>query len=173
MTEARRIAINKITGVILNNSSINFPFTYNQLEKIVKDFGGSIKKGKLEKFTYGMIEVNGEHNFTITYREDEPEEEKLYTIAHELGHYFLHITDDNGHPKEKYIDSPLFRRGVSSEEDEANEFASSLLMPVDVFNNFIDTNKVNNKIDINTVAKHFNVSTTVALNRGKSLGRFL
>ncbi len=173
MTEARRIAINKITDVIRSNFSINFPFTYEQLEKIVKDFGGKIEKDKLEKFTYGKIEVNGEQNFTITYREDEPDEEKLYTIAHELGHYFLHITDENGHPKEIYIDSPLYRRGVSSEEDEANEFASALLMPKDVFNSYIDNNKVNNKIDINTVAKHFNVSPTVALSRGKSLGRFL
>ncbi len=173
MTEARRIAINKITKVILNSSTVTSPFSYENLYKIVQIFGGSIKNEKLEKFTYVMIKVKGEHNFTITYREDEPEEEKLYTIAHELGHYFLHITDDNGHPKDTYIDSPLFRRGVSSEEDEANEFASALLMPEDIFNSYIDSNKVEQTININKVAKHFNVTPAVALNRGKALGRFL
>ena len=55
---------------------------------------------------------------------------RRFTIAHELGHYFL-----EGHPEEILKSSPLhvsragFTEGGSSIEIEADHFASGLLMP--------------------------------------------
>lgn len=46
-----------------------------------------------------------------------------FTIAHELGHYFLHLANEDN----KLITS--FRRDQSPRETEANKFAAELLMP--------------------------------------------
>jgi len=172
MTEARKIAINQIAEFILSQLHISAPLNEKQLKSLVELLGGTVKSDTFDKMTYGMIKVNGEDNFIITYNKDNSSE-TLFTIAHELGHYFLHLRDENGNLKDTYHDSPLYRRGISVEEDEANEFASALLMPKEVFNKYIDDNKNNQQIDLVKLANYFNVSQTVALNRGKSLGRFL
>lgn len=58
---------------------------------------------------------------------------KRFTIAHELGHYFLHRLD-----KDIFVDhkqfKPAFRNHISStgentQEREANAFAAAILMP--------------------------------------------
>jgi Zn-dependent peptidase ImmA (M78 family) len=82
--------------------------------------------------TAGMIIKRG-GDVSILVKGDDRPYRKQFTIAHELGHYFLHLTDDG-----EYIDKDanLFRRqpgeGTTPErgrEIQANMFAASLLMP--------------------------------------------
>lgn len=93
-----------------------------------KDFAGAIKK-----FTEGItIFVNSSHS----------EKRKLFTIAHELGHFFLHFNDlDNGIISYRHAElyanySPEERK----KEEDANHFAAELLMPKDTFISFFIKN---------------------------------
>lgn len=90
------------------------------------------------------------------------ESKKRFTIAHELGHYFL--------PNHKGIaynciikDQTLGDSSLFEEEREANEFASELLMPTKIFKEII----AHVNIDLNIpsavkIAKYFNVSKIAA-----------
>jgi len=71
----------------------------------------------------GMLYVYENGKGTIYVREHDPDVRQRFTIAHELGHYFLHYTAG---------ESTTFvslRRSRSARETEANAFAAELLMP--------------------------------------------
>ncbi|WP_298905114.1 ImmA/IrrE family metallo-endopeptidase [uncultured Aliiroseovarius sp.] len=67
---------------------------------------------------------------------------RRFTVAHELGHYFL-----DGHPEEIQKTAPIhiskagFSEGSSSIELEADHFASGLLMPSRLVSNVIGTSR--------------------------------
>lgn len=72
----------------------------------------------------GIIYVdNAKNEKQILVNEADFERRQLFTIAHELGHYFLHIAAD---PDGVIIS---FRGEKSAEEREADMFAAELLMP--------------------------------------------
>ena len=82
----------------------------------------------------GMIVKRG-HDVAILINRSDPPFRKRFTIAHELGHFFLHL-DDDGEFVDK--DANLFRRQPDdarvitedrNREIQANMFAASLLMP--------------------------------------------
>lgn len=68
---------------------------------------------------------------------------RRFTVAHELGHYFL-----EGHPEEILKSAPIhiskagFSQGSNSIELEADHFASGLLMPSKLVSGVIGTNCV-------------------------------
>lgn len=68
---------------------------------------------------------------------------RRFTVAHELGHYFL-----EGHPEEILKTAPIhiskagFSQGTSSIELEADHFASGLLMPTKLVCGVIGTSRV-------------------------------
>ncbi len=68
---------------------------------------------------------------------------RRFTVAHELGHYFL-----EGHPEEILKTAPIhlsragFSQGTSSIELEADHFASGLLMPSKLVGSVIGGNRV-------------------------------
>lgn len=68
--------------------------------------------------------------WVIYVRKEDPFTRRRFTIAHELGHFFLHLGEGN-----RRITNPLHRAGVDPDaqmEREANQFAASLLMPAPV-----------------------------------------
>jgi Zn-dependent peptidase ImmA (M78 family) len=78
----------------------------------------------------GIISRDGHGNPAIYVKSSDPPVRKRYTVAHELGHFFLHSDI------EKFVDSRsnLYRHnGIDGEdrlrEVQANLFAVSLLMP--------------------------------------------
>ena len=79
-------------------------------------------EGKVGKEISGAIKKNGE-TYTILVNEDESDVRARFTIAHELGHYFLHVKNDS----RQIVTS--FRRDRSHRETAANKFAAELLMP--------------------------------------------
>lgn len=85
-----------------------------------------------------------------------------FTIAHELGHYFLH-RDVGG-----FEDRALFRRELQFDrrESEANSFASKLLMPETEFRTFVLARRPSMSI----TAQHFGVSEAAARYRADALG---
>ncbi len=85
-----------------------------------------------------------------------------FTIAHELGHYFLHRGLQS-----KFVDKKLFRDGASNRmETEANSFAGELLMPESEFRKFLSSRS--NKVE--DIAEHFGVSAMAVQVRAEILG---
>ena len=109
--------------------------------------------GYLKKTESGwLIAVNSLHH---------PRRQK-FTLAHELGHYFLHRHNHN-----KFMDKTLFRNGqTSSLEIEANAFASELLMPEDALKQYV--NNVSKKVE--DIAEYFGVSAVAVRYRAQKLG---
>lgn len=91
---------------------------------------------------------------------------KRFTVAHELGHFLLHKDD-----RIQFEDVELYRTDheYSPEdkkmEEEANRFASEILMPEDVFKSAILQGK-----SLAEIAKEFAVSPIAAEVRAKLLG---
>ena len=72
---------------------------------------------------------------TIFVNDKDNEKRKLFTIAHELGHFFLHTNDLNSGII-SYRDSELYSKydvEGRRKEEEANHFAAELLMPREIF----------------------------------------
>lgn len=85
-----------------------------------------------------------------------------YTIAHELGHYFLHK-----HLHTRFEDVIYFRGGEPSKEEwQANEFASNILMPEQELREYVRKGIV----EIDDLAEKFQVSTLALRIRAKNLG---
>ena len=78
-----------------------------------------------------------EGGWEILFRESDPSRRVVFTVAHELGHYALHLRDQ-GHGRFVDRDSHLYRlverpdgvdKAERSREIQANMFAAALLMP--------------------------------------------
>lgn len=110
----------------------------------------------------------GTDQFVIRYLPDKPETRILFSIAHELGHLFLHLLDDNG----KIMFNEGFQRNMEKTEQEleANEFAAAFLMPDDRFVEVCRKNLKGQKVNVTKVADAFNVSVQAATVRGNVLG---
>ena len=115
------------------------PFPFEMIEKDKDDL--NIILVSLSSDLSGVVEFNKEKNeFTIFANIDKPKTRQYFTIAHELGHYFLH--QDTIKKEEIIIDSEsssenraLFRLDAyeyTKIETEANNFAASLIMPTDL-----------------------------------------
>lgn len=115
------------------------PFPFEKIEEDRRDL--SIVLISLSSNLSGVIEFNKDKNeFTIFVNIDKSKTRQYFTIAHELGHYFLH--QDTIRKEEIIIDSEnssgnreLFRLDVykyTKIETEANNFAASLIMPTDL-----------------------------------------
>ena len=79
-------------------------------------------EGRIGKEISGALQKHGK-TYTILVNEDESDVRARFTIAHELGHYFLHVKDD---PRQIVTS---VRRDRSPKETMANKFAAELLMP--------------------------------------------
>lgn len=117
------------------------------------------------------IVVHGDGDFDIYLPDDTPALRDRFTIAHELGHYFLHypmVTREAGRgigmKATRFVDEserPLVRC-----EWEANWFAAALLMPEDSFREIWQEAAG----EVEKVARHFYVSSAAAETRARSLG---
>jgi Zn-dependent peptidase ImmA (M78 family) len=114
---------------------------------------------------------------TIGYNIKEATTRRRFTIAHELGHYELHRDKSD-----LFIDKQFIYRSQTSGdtpvnqamEQEANAFASAILMPTDLLRKEIQQTKLNlmDGDAIEKLAKRFDVSTTAMSIRISGLGFF-
>ena len=174
MTKQRRDAIYIFAEKIRASLSLKTPVN---LYNITKDqLGGDICEMQLDEDISGKIQKTS-GSFKITLNNFHSQARKNFTIAHELGHLFLHmgymINQAKWDAINEYIDSPYYRIGYSEEEYEANHFAGALLMPREEYRKFVEENKdCDNSIEISKISEYFDVSDDAALTRGKWLGIF-
>lgn len=110
----------------------------------------------------GKIERTSENNYVITVNGNHHENRQRFTIAHELGHYFL------GHGNKQDTFETMYRNGdLNHEEMEANTFAAELLMPSGIIRYYVFEENI---ADINILARKFWVSNQAMLIRLQHLG---
>lgn len=119
----------------------------------------------------GMIARRGEVT-TLLINHAEPPYRKRFTIAHELGHHFLHMKGNEEDIVDNRVD--LFRTGSDEEgvatderrrEVQANQFAAALLMPGEMVRSLYLQMP-----DVNDLARAFNVSVEAMGYRLSQLG---
>jgi Zn-dependent peptidase ImmA (M78 family) len=106
----------------------------------------------------GSIFVHAPNDFDILLAQYTSPIRDRFTLAHEIGHYFLHSNQGD-------IPIVATRRGSTRIEWEANWFAAELLMPKSEFT------RVHKQLqDWPAIAYHFKVSVDAVKVRGSSLG---
>ena len=130
--------------------------------------------GELETVVSGMMVSREDSSSVIVVNKEHHENRQHFTIAHELGHYFLHR---NSSPI--FVDSttavfyrdPSASEGTKLQEIEANAFAAELLMPEEeVRKRFVAPLTLMDMHEIDHVAAVFEVSTTALTHRLTRLG---
>lgn len=167
-----RVYINKAADVVRSALSLTIPITRAQLFDAISSLEGEcIPVTRADIKDEAQISTLGDGEgclFTIKYVEEKPDKRILFSIAHELGHLFLHLLNDEG----KIIQEEVLARNknTSQEELEANEFAAALLMPEEAFVIKCREIMTENKISLTAIAEAFNVSIQAATVRGNVLG---
>jgi len=137
------------------------------LELIPYEFGDNISGALLLE----------EQKATIGYNPNDPLVRQRFTIAHELGHYFLHKKESST----IFYDKPqiLFRDESNSSghkrEQEANVFAAALLMPEHMLSSSLEKIRSNGSqlLDeqiIKNLAREYKVSQIAMSYRLSNLG---
>ncbi len=153
---------------LLNFYSINSPH-YN-LEEIANAEGLIVEEDDLPNHlgrisfssAYGLIKIDSKIKETG---------QKRFTLAHEMGHYFNEREiRANGFYKCTALDMYSFKSQMTY-ENEANEFASELLMHKPWFSDYIKNRKINFEL-IKDIASEFNVSLTAAAFRYANIGKY-
>ncbi len=167
MDNLTRRMIDSLTQDILDSFHIQVPI--QDMDELVHSLGGSIQTD----FSYadGAVVKVGD-SFRILLSPFQDEKRRRFTIAHELGHLFLHmgyLTNAElwGRQEENMYHQRL---GSSEKEYQANEFAAAFLMPKNEYLKKLNEFVIGNKVNTSKIAEYFNVSVEAASNRGKFLG---
>lgn len=173
MNPSRRREINGLARTILDGLELQVPVN---LELAVERLGGELRVvEQMERNMEALIRKRDER-FVIELAESKPESRKRFSIAHELGHLFLHmgyLLDPDAWDKTgDYKDAVYFRFGYGSEEAEANEFAAAFLMPESEFEVAVKEHTKGGKCSIGNVADRFQTSKDAVVKRGQFLGLF-
>ena len=154
---------------ILNISYDNF-----NLNEIIKKLGGTITFNSFCDSESKVMKTSS-NSFEIQLNNTLNSANISFSIAHELGHLFLHM---------KYLINPTFWESIPNDsshvcknnlpysisESEANLFAVSFLMPKDEFIKIADKTSDNSYYYPSKIAEYFNVTIQSAKIRGKTLG---
>lgn len=144
----------------------------SSVRDFVKKIGGKISVGAEDddEINGGSIIINSKKDFHIYLSSITSVERDNFTIAHELGHFFIHyhkyIKDNPECKNEKFratrwVDPNDIKQQQA--EREANWFAAEFLMPRDEFT------RVFREGGVALVKEHFSVSAVAAEIRAKTL----
>lgn len=99
---------------------------------LAKELGINVFKDDLEAGISGILrkdsEIGGASGYVILVHRAHHPNRQRFTVAHELGHYFLHREQIYGELK----DDEFYRALPGPLETEANKFAADLLMPYEL-----------------------------------------
>ncbi len=174
-----RETIDKVSDIVRKILKFDTP-AYDPL-KAIELLDGAIVYDIFDECIDASIEKSQDadpQEFVIHLNANKPFYRTRFSLAHELGHLFLHMgfRTERWKNAESFKDSIYYRtlyrkdENYSEEESEANEFAAAFLMPTEQFKNEIFTCTKNGKIDFFSVSNKFEVSEQATINRAKFLG---
>ncbi|MGN0606053.1 MAG: ImmA/IrrE family metallo-endopeptidase [Oscillospiraceae bacterium] len=170
------ISTRKLIDEIANSvrKMYSVPMPISDISKIVELIGGVVKydDAELSELSDGYIKKTSDGSFEICVSSKCSLERRNFTVAHEIGHLFLHMGYRTNPELWKSVSDDLVynRSGQSDEEYQANEFAAAFLMPEDTFVEVLKRNSNGNTVNMASVANYFGVSVEAAVTRGKWLG---
>jgi Zn-dependent peptidase ImmA (M78 family) len=146
------------------------------LKRIAKAAGVRVQKVPTRDSLSGFIYKDAASGTTVIgLNASHAEARQNFTLAHELGHFFLHNLSDVHVDKTFNVKlrGPASSEGTDVEEKEANLFAAELLMPIHLLE--LDLAKYlevdfDNETDIEQLAKRYGVSTQAMTFRLAYLG---
>lgn len=168
----------------LKNQGFDFKIPVN-IEEIINFLSIEIKNKpdfRKIKVTGNITVKNGIPSIWINPMQNKMVERKRFTLAHELGHYILHIAPTNKLNDEIDDEKIVYNRDDNWDkiEMQANNFSAQLLMPSNLVSEeaekiIIEYKKTNNEripkdIIIEKLAKKFEVSLSAMEFRLSSLG---
>lgn len=125
-----------------------------------------IYEGKFnDRFEGALLKIPNENNkWSIIYNSAIKSSGRInFTLAHELGHYLLHRQKIKNEKIEcSRRDMVTWNSEYGQMEAEANEFASYLLMPINLFKEKITGKEISLHL-LQSVADFFDVSLTAAI----------
>jgi Zn-dependent peptidase ImmA (M78 family) len=129
---------------------------------LVKKLGIMLRFEPMGDEDSGLLAKDKEGNWFMHINSLHHPNRQRFTIAHELGHLFLH-----GDVRDEFADKIFFRNNqLDKDETEANIYAAQLLMPKKLFSAYIsDTSS-----KVEDIANHFQVSSLAVRYRAKTLG---
>jgi Zn-dependent peptidase ImmA (M78 family) len=138
------------------------------IKDIVQVLGGNVyfvSPSEIGMTDDGSIHVHAKNEFDIFISSIGSNVRNRFTLAHELGHYFLHSKQG-----EKQI--KVARFGSNPVEWEANWFAAEFLMPADEVKSEWEKRDKNKSFlsNVHEIAYSFKVSMQAILIRLKSIG---
>lgn len=162
--------INDLADQVILEYDISIPIL--DIDSVVQRIGGTVlEKADLDILYNGRVRKDGVASFCIEVSPYLSPRRRTFTIAHELGHLFLHMGYRTNWARWQKQGEPVYRRfGTSAQEDQASEFAAALLMPRDQLGEAIVKYTHGDSVDMTEVAKCLNVSPAAAINRGRLLG---
>lgn len=115
----------------------------------------------------GALRKENEKWVIYINKSDSPQR-KLFTLAHELGHFFVH-----SEMRDEFVDGQLISRTEQEKyaavELEANEFAGNLIMPEEKIRRELPQENVLTEKRVIDLAKEFNVSAIAMATRLRNL----
>lgn len=127
-------------------------------------------ENELENCDGKLISDGNGVNLIMINKNLKEETSKRFTIAHELGHYEISKHRSVLQHGFNVSSFKLNYNPTSFQEKEANEFASSLLMPKKLFREITDQLEINSQT-IKKISDKFNVSLTAASLRYLKIGK--
>lgn len=170
LSHTMRMLINELAENIRNYYGISG--VIEDIDGIVERMGGRvIEDVNIDGFSDGKIKKSGRDSFEISVSPFQSKERRNFTIAHELGHLFLHMGYIiNPEIWNQQNEAAYYRNGNSTQEYQCNEFAAAFLMPQKEYERVMLQYANKDWVDTSKVAEHFKVSVDAAANRGKWLG---
>lgn len=143
--------------------------------KLVKTLNIELIKKEFDNDISGLLAI-GNNKVIISYNQIEDPKRSRFTVAHELGHFFLHSNDQpffvNKLPKVMYRNNAS-STGEVLKEREANAFAAAILMPMELISKEIDNCHFEGEAVIKNLAKTFKVSEQAMTFRLSNLGYYI
>ena len=173
--ETMRRTINKQAECVFQMLKLSPGFP---VEDTVRRLGGELELCNNEGIEAGVdakiVPSADKKNFKISYIQGEEDIYTRFSIAHELGHLFLHMTRLD-QEKNEYVISGDYKhvpRSSSIIEWEAEEFAAAFLMPESIFKIKAEEISANTTVQdkIQWLADLFKVPYKSVLIRGENLG---
>lgn len=175
MTGEKRKSINRFAEGLRNQLGIDNEVGDFDIAEIVTNLGG-----RIEYFSsptdFEKVVKEEDSNFVIRINRDNADTRKRFSIAHELGHLFLHMKFSNEERWQAIECGQGYKRTpglYSVTEEEANEFAAAFLMPKSAFIKIAQDNSDQEYYYPQKIADHFNVSEESARYRGRNLGLWI
>jgi Zn-dependent peptidase ImmA (M78 family) len=98
-----------------------------RLSKLAKDHGVQVLEADMYDIS-GALRRDGQGWKIYINRQDSPTRQ-VFTLAHELGHFFLHAEEGEEFVDGEFVMNREDDTKYRKEEMEANEFAGNLVMP--------------------------------------------